>query len=137
MAKFNDGTGIEDGKVEYDLRDYERASFGKAYKQFNDLEAKTIAKNDSDQAALYFSLGRTIIQMTKRYIPDDTDKDIDPERALRITEVAIQNLDQGVMPEMRQFNILRETIEDMRHEAGLNLPINKQEDPTESWKVGV
>lgn len=135
---LQDEMDLEDGEVEYDLRDYERASFGRVYAKFNTLETMALAEPSAEKLRIYFSLARTMIKILKRYVPEDESLEEDPEEVEDLCNKWLDTLQEApeFTPGYDDIDRVRSVVEDMRHKAGLNLPTNSKEDPTEAWKGG-
>jgi hypothetical protein len=127
---------FEEGEVEYDLRDYERASFGKAYKHLNDYSAKMFIHGSKEKCRGFFAVARTLTKMIVRYV-DDEELVERAEECQELCEIELNNMTyEEYTPGMPQVNEVREVVEDLRHAAGLNLPRKKQESPEDAWKGG-
>lgn len=131
-----DDIEFEEGEVEYDLRDYERASFGKAYKHLNDFSAKMFIHREKKFCRGFFAVARTLMKMIVRYV-DDEELTERAEECQSVCETELSNMGyESYAPDTSRVNEVRELVEDLRHAAGLNLPRKKQEKPEDAWKGG-
>jgi len=139
MNEFEEEPSFEEGSVEYDLRDYERASFGRAYRRLNEMESRMFAQKTENLKQQpfkqYISQARVILKITRRYAQDkeikNTAKEMEEKMA---TELGNMNKINGYLPSMELIENLRETIEDLRHDANLRLPRKKEGDPRQAWR---
>lgn len=124
----------EDG-VEYDLRDYERASYGRGYRSFNDIAAKIFANPTQENYKEYFSLARVLLKITRRYADSDEVVQNCKEVEEKV-EQQLRNMNKvrDWTPEMDTINEVREAVEDLRHDANLKLPKKTRQNPEEAWK---
>lgn len=122
---------------EFDLRQIERQMFAEMYKNF--LQKYSVYWTDRDQKMAYSLLGsaKTIVSSIKKYVEHDEElykevQDLEDGIDQKRKSFIAVNTPDGITDE--ELNDLKDTIEELRHEANLKMPQKTKSDPENAWK---
>lgn len=138
MKQFEEDFEEVEGSSEYDLRDIERSSIGRGYRALNQIESEMFStKGDLKQLHFrrYVSQARVLLKVIRRYAKDEEIKEESRDMEDKLaTELNNMIISSSHIPSFQFIENVRETVEDLRHEANLRLPRKTEGDPRQAWK---
>jgi len=122
---------------EYDLRQIERQIFAKMYKKFLNKYSVYWTTRDKEMAYSLLGSAKTILSSIKKYVEHDEElynrvQDLEDAIDEKRRSFHAVNTPDGIT--QAELNEMKDTIEDLRHEANLKIPQKTETDEEQAWR---